>query len=209
MSPHKTSAITLTPPKSTPHALSKPSPTESNKKRKKKEDHLIATETGPDDTGTGFKRSTKRAKLALHDNDSAFSALVTKSKPEKREKTKGDKDPMPEVIETKGEKRVAKGKKSKKKQTNKPVVSEDEGEGDDEEVDDKNQNPSSSDSEEDGGEYVPPVHESLAGGPGANSAPPSKKSRKYVPPDETPGQRDSRTIFVGNVPSQVMTTKVS
>jgi nucleolar protein 12 len=31
---------------------------------------------------------------------------------------------------------------------------------------------------------------------------------KYTPPDETPAQRDSRTIFIGNLPLEVVQKKV-
>jgi nucleolar protein 12 len=42
----------------------------------------------------------------------------------------------------------------------------------------------------------PPVHESLV----QQSEKPARK-RKFVPGDETPGQRDARTIFIGNLPA--------
>ena len=192
MSAHKTSASTLAPPKA---------PTSSTKKRKK--DLVIATEKEPADASTGPKRSTKKAKLGLYDGSDAGSTPAMKPKAEKKKKTK---ELIPEVVKSKGksaEKEALIDKKGKIKQAAEPVVSG----GEDEE--DSEQNPSSSDTEEDDGEYVPPVHESLAGAAALNSTSLSKKSKKYVPPDETPDQRDSRTIFVGNVPPQVMTTKVS
>lgn len=210
MSAHKTSASALAPPKPTFHTLPEPSPTSSTKKRKKKDDLVIPTETDADDTSAGFKRSTKKAKLGFHGESDVSSTLVTRHKPEKEKKTKGERDPIPEVVKTKGksgEKEPEKDKKVKKKQTVEPVVSE--GEGGAKAVEDKGQNPSSSDSEEGEGEYVPPVHEALARASRPDSTSSSKKDKKYVPPDETPDLRDSRTIFVGNVPSQVMTTKVS
>ena len=105
------------------------------------------------------------------------------------------------------EKEAARDKKGKKARAVKSVLSESE--DGDEAVEDSEQNSSSSDPGEDDGEYVPPVHESLARVAGPDSASSSKKSRKYVPSDETPDQRELRTIFVGNVPSRVMTTKVS
>ncbi|KAF9648173.1 hypothetical protein BDM02DRAFT_3096934 [Thelephora ganbajun] len=108
---------------------------------------------------------------------------------------------MPEVVKTKGKSKNEKGEK----QVTEPVVSEDEVE--DEPVEDSEQSLSSSGSEEEDDEYAPSVHESLARASRPSSTPSSKKSKKYAPPDETPDQRDSRTIFIGNVPSRVMTTK--
>ena len=193
LSVHKTSAS----------ALAQPKPI---KKRKKQEDLVITTEAKPDDASAGSKRSTKRAKLGLHDGGDVSSTPVIKLKPEKKKKTK---DLVPEVVKPKrksGEKEGVIDKKGKKKAAE-PVVSKD-GDGD-EAVEDSEQNPSSSDSGEDDGDYVPPVHESVAGATAPNSTSSSKKNKKYVPPDETPEQRDSRTIFIGNVPSQVMAAKVS
>jgi len=204
LSAHKTSASALAPPKPTFHTLQETSPTSSIKKRKKKDDLVFATEANADGTGAGFKRSTKKAKLGFHDKSDVSSTLVTRHKAEKKKKTKGEKDPMPEVVNTKG-KSGEKYTKGKKKHPVEPVVSE----GEDEAVEDKEQNQSSSDSEEGEGEYVPPVHESLARASRPDSTSSPKKSKKYVPSDETSDQRDSRTIFVGNVPSQVMTAKVS
>ena len=132
---------------------------------------------------------------------------MAKLEPEKKKRTKGDNVLMSEVIETKGKSRETEAvtnKNGKRKRITEPVVSEE-----DETVEDGEQNSPSSDSEEDENEYVPPAHESLTRAAGPDSAPSSKKDKKYAPPGETPAQRDSRTIFVGNVPSQVMTTKVS
>lgn len=200
MSAHKTSTSTLAPPKFTTHALAKQAPTSSTKKRKK--DLVIATEKEPDDASAGPKRSTKKAKLGLYDSSNAGSTSAMKLKTEKKK----TKELMPEVVKTKGksaEKEAVIDKKGMNKQAPEPVVSGGENEEDSE------QNPSSSDAEEDDDEYVPPVHESLATAAAPDSTPSSKKNKKYVPPDETPDQRDLRTIFVGNVPSQVMTAKVS
>lgn len=206
MSTHKTSASALASLKPTSHVLPEPLPGSSTKKRKKKEDLVNTTDTDPDD---GSKRSTKKAKTGFHDGSDVSSTPVTKLKPEKKRKTKGDKDPMLEAVKVKRkseEKEAARDKKGKKKRVVKPVLSESEDQ--DEAAEGSEQNSSSSDPGEDDGEYVPPVHESLARAAGPNSASSSKKSRKYAPSDETPDQRDSRTIFVGNVPSRVMTTKV-
>jgi len=198
LSAHKTSTSALAPPKFTTHALAKQAPTSSTKKRKK--DLVIATEKEPDDASAGPKRSTKKAKLGLYDGNDAGSTSAMKLKTEKKKKTK---ELMPEAKGKSAEKEAVIDKKGKNKQASKPVASGGENEEDSE------QNPSSSDSEDDDGEYVPPVHESLATAAAPDSTPSSKKNKKYVPPGETPDQRDSRTIFVGNVPSQVMTTKVS
>lgn len=209
MSAHKTPASALAPPKHTSHTLLEQSPRSSIKKRKKKEDLVIATETDPDDTSAGFKRSTKKAKVGFHDDNDVDSSLVTKLKSEKKKKTKGGRGPSSEAVKPKGksgEKEAVKEKKGKQKQAE-PVISE--GEDQDNAVGGNEQNSSSSDSEQDDSEYIPPVHESLARAPGPDSTSSSKKNKKHVPPDETPDQRDSRTIFVGNVPSQVMNTKAS
>ena len=198
------------PPNPASRVLPEPPQTSGIKKRKKKDDLVIATETDPDDTSAGLNRSTKRAKLVFYDGADVDSTPVVKPKPEKKKKTKGDKDPVFEVTKTKGkseETEAVKDKNGKRKQAAEPLVPEDD-EGS-EAVEDSEQNSPSSDSEEDDNEYIPPVHESLAGAAGPDSASSSKKNKKYAPADETPAQRDSRTIFVGNVSSQVMTTKVS
>lgn len=209
LSTHKTSANTLAQPKPTSRVIPELPSASGTKKRKKKEDLVITTDTDPGNASAGPKRFTKKAKLEFHDGNNLCPTPVTKLKPEKKKKTKGDKDLMPEVVKTGGKpgEEAVKDRKGKKKQVTESVLPGDEEEN--EMVEDSKQNPSSSDSEEDDGEYVPPLHESLAGTAGPDSASSSKKSKKYVPPEETPGQRDSRTIFVGNVPSQVMTTKVS
>lgn len=56
-----------------------------------------------------------------------------------------------------------------------------------------------------------PQHESLS-----QSKEKEKKSKhsavkkiKYVPEEETAGQRDARTIFVGNLPAQIAKSRVS
>lgn len=204
MSVHKTSTSAPEPPK---HALLKPPPTPSGKKRKK-DVPVIGPNTDPDDTSAEFKPSTKKAKLGPHDDTDAGSALVTKLELGKKKRTKGDKDISPKAVKTKGKsggKEATMAKRGKKRAAE-PVVNEDEdGDG---ATEDSERGPSLSGSDEDDDKYVPPVHESLAGA-ASGSVPPSKKNGKYVPPDETPDQRDSRTIFVGNVSSRVMTTKVS
>ena len=66
----------------------------------------------------------------------------------------------------------------------------------------------SSDSEEDEDESFGPstiVHESLQKSK-EKSRKPAKK--KYVPPDETPEQRDFRTVFVGNLSVEVVKKRV-
>ena len=154
----------------------------------------------------GFELPTKKVKLGSHEGGTGSSS-VTKPKQEKK-KTRGENDPVLEAVKAKGKSRdKGAGKdKGKKKRTIETAVSEDE---DEVETVENNEQTPSSDSEEDNSQYVPPVHESLARAAGLDSPSSSKKNRKYIPPDETPDQRDSRTIFVGNVPSQVMTTKVS
>lgn len=62
------------------------------------------------------------------------------------------------------------------------------------------------DEESDESESAPlPIHESLLRQ--ATQAP--RAAKKYVPADETKEQRDARTIFIGNLPSQVVKLKVS
>jgi nucleolar protein 12 len=170
---------------------------------------LTAPDTETDDTSAGVKRSAKKVKIKSNGDSNVGSTPGVKPKSEKKKKTKGEKGHVSEVDKAKGtsgEKEAGRDRKGKKKHTAEPVFSE--GEDGDKVVPDNEQNPSSSDSD-DGERYVPPVHESLATAPGPAPGPSSKKAKKYVPPDETPEQRDSRTIFVGNVPSQVMTAKVS
>ena len=203
---HKTSTTALASRKLTSNVPLEPSPTSSTKKRKKKEDPLTSVETDLDDASAGSKRSTKKAKLVSHHDSSVGSTPVTTSKLGKR-KTKGERDPIPEAVKKKGKSEEEAGK-DKRGNKQAPVITASDDEDGDETVEDGEQS-SSSDSEEDDGEYVPPVHESLAGTSGPDAAPSSKKNKKYVPPDETPDQRDSRTIFVGNVPSQIMAAKVS
>ena len=204
---YKTSATALAPRKITSNVPPEPSPTSSTKKRKKKEDPLTSVETDLDDASAGSKRSTKKAKLVSHHDSSVGSTPVTTSKLGKR-KTKGERDPIPEAVKKKGKSEEKEAGKDKRGNKQAPVITASDDEDGDETVEDGEQS-SSSDSEEDDGEYVPPVHESLAGTSGPDSTPSSKKNKKYVPPDETPDQRDSRTIFVGNVPSQIMAAKVS
>ena len=181
----------------------------STKKRKKKHDHSTQVETDHGDASAGLKRPAKKAKLGSRDDNGVGSTPVTK--PRLEGKTKGENGTTPEVVRTKRkprEKEANKDKRGKEKQTPETVTSE--GEGGDEAVGGSERGSSPPDSEEgDDGEYVPPVHESLAGLSDPDPVSSSKKGKKYVPPDETPDQRDLRTIFVGNVPSQVMVTKVS
>ena len=204
---HKTSATALASRKLTSNVPLDPSPTSSTKKRKKKEDPLTSVETDLDDASAGSKRSTKKAKLGSHHDSSVGSTPVATSKLGKR-KTKGERNPIPEAVKKKGKSEEKEAGKDKRGNKQAPVITASDDEDGDETVEDSEQS-SSSDSEEDDDEYVPPVHESLAGTSGPDSAPSSKKNKKYVPPDETPDQRDSRTIFVGNVPSQIMAAKVS
>ena len=49
------------------------------------------------------------------------------------------------------------------------------------------------------------VHESVAV---AGKAKSSSGKIKFIPPEETREQRDSRTVFVGNVPVEVVTSRV-
>ncbi|THU91285.1 hypothetical protein K435DRAFT_863536 [Dendrothele bispora CBS 962.96] len=80
------------------------------------------------------------------------------------------------------------------------------------EVEDENENRMEVDGEEDDGEEdvdaPPPQHESLSSKKGKERAK-SKRKGKYVPPGETPDQRDARTIFVGNLSLEVAQKKAS
>lgn len=195
---HKTPASALAPSKSTSRALSEPSLTSSIKKRKKKEDPLIVTETD-----AGSRWSPKKSKLGSHaGSDVRLTPVAEKKKP------KGINNPTSEAVKTKdvSKEKKRKDEQGKKKQAAKPTVSGNEGEGEAVEASKRGQLPFASEGED--SECIPPAHESLAGTSRPDSTSPSKKSKKYVPPDETSDQRDSRTIFVGNVPLQVMTTKV-
>jgi nucleolar protein 12 len=53
-----------------------------------------------------------------------------------------------------------------------------------------------------------PVHESLLEGSKSRQKPTSTRKTKYVPDDETKEQRDRRSIFIGNVPSEVAKNRV-
>lgn len=53
-----------------------------------------------------------------------------------------------------------------------------------------------------------PVHESLLEGSKSRSKPTSTRKTKYVPDGETKEQRDRRSIFIGNVPSEVAKNRV-
>ena len=57
-----------------------------------------------------------------------------------------------------------------------------------------------------GGEDL--VHESLQHASSKTKRNPAS-SKKYTPPDETPSDRDRRTVFVGNLPIEVVQKKVS
>jgi hypothetical protein len=93
-------------------------------------------------------------------------------------------------------------KKTKKK---KDALAEDDSES----VAEDGPGRASSDSEEDEDEPFDPstiVHESLQKSKEKSRKPVSKK--KYVPPDETPEQRDFRTVFVGNLSVEVVKKRV-
>lgn len=52
----------------------------------------------------------------------------------------------------------------------------------------------------------PPKHETHADSRTRTKK--KSKKMKYVPPDETPAQRDARTVFIGNVPIDVVKSRV-
>ena len=54
----------------------------------------------------------------------------------------------------------------------------------------------------------PPMHETHASDSATKVRSKSRKKTKFSPPDETPAQRDARTIFVGNIPIDVAKSKV-
>jgi hypothetical protein len=199
---HQTSASVLASSKPASHALSEPSSTSSIKKRKKTDDTLIATETDPD---SGSRRSTKKPNLRSHGGSDVRSTPVVELKSEGKNKTKGDTNLTSETVKAKDtpKENKRKDKKGKKKPAAEPAVFEGE-DGGDEPAETSKRDHSSPQEDE----YIPPTHEFLAGASRPNSTPSLKKSKKHVPPDESPEQRDSRTVFVGNVPFQVMTTKV-
>jgi nucleolar protein 12 len=95
---------------------------------------------------------------------------------------------------------------------------EDEGEEEDEDEneDEGNVAQESSNSEngsrgvQDSDSEVDMLHETLSGAVKKKRAPSSaNKSKKYTPAEETPDQRDQRTIFVGNLSVQVAQKRVS
>jgi len=55
---------------------------------------------------------------------------------------------------------------------------------------------------------APPQHESLAAKTSRKNDRTPKNKAKYVPPEETKEQRDERTIFMGNLPTEVAKSKV-
>lgn len=63
-------------------------------------------------------------------------------------------------------------------------------------------------SDSDDPDAPPPVHESLLPKKEKRDRGRKKDKVRYVPPGETREQRDSRTIFVGNVPVEVVKSKV-
>ncbi|KZV67201.1 hypothetical protein PENSPDRAFT_736696 [Peniophora sp. CONT] len=64
-----------------------------------------------------------------------------------------------------------------------------------------------SDSEDSDADAPPPVHESLLNKKEKRDRGRKKDKVRYVPPGETREQRDSRTVFVGNVPVEVVKSK--
>lgn len=64
--------------------------------------------------------------------------------------------------------------------------------------------------DKDDGDDAPPQHESLASTSTTKRVRervPKSKS-KYTPPDETKEQRDARTIFIGNLPVEIIKSQV-
>ena len=57
------------------------------------------------------------------------------------------------------------------------------------------------DDDDDEGDPTTLVHESV-------KKLPTKRKGKYIPPDETSSQRDSRTVFIGNLPAEIAQKKV-
>ncbi|KXN80838.1 Nucleolar protein 12 [Leucoagaricus sp. SymC.cos] len=59
------------------------------------------------------------------------------------------------------------------------------------------------DQDQDDNEAEDLVHESLKGKKAKSRSKSRTKKQKYVPPDETPAQRDQRTVFIGNLALEV------
>lgn len=59
----------------------------------------------------------------------------------------------------------------------------------------------SEEDDDDEGDPATLVHESV-------KKLPTKRKGKYIPPDETSSQRDSRTVFIGNLPAEIAQKKV-
>ncbi|KZV88273.1 hypothetical protein EXIGLDRAFT_839379 [Exidia glandulosa HHB12029] len=69
----------------------------------------------------------------------------------------------------------------------------------------------SEDSEDDAADAPPPKHISLLGAEAEAEATGSRKKKKtaFTPADETPAQRDARTVFIGNLPIDVAKSKAA
>ena len=61
---------------------------------------------------------------------------------------------------------------------------------------------------DDDADAPPPTHESLLPSAKRVRVKSTKKKTKVVPEDETPAQRDARTLFVGGLPVEVAEKKV-
>lgn len=144
------------------------------------------------------------------DNDATRDAEVKKTKKRVRTSDDVDMEEPPAFTPTQ--------KSEKSSTTRKPVLEEYSHADSDENSDledaylsskppttrPKQDDSDSSESSEPESDAEPIVHESLT----KRTRTPKTKPTKYAPPDETPAQRDARTIFVGNLSVQVASKRV-
>lgn len=128
--------------------------------------------------------------LISHESSAPEKSASTAASKALQKKPKARKQPEPESSEEDDE--DEEGAEEKADQS-------EEEEASTREVPDKSEDSGSDDE----GDPAKLVHETVSG---AKSHKPTK--RKIVPSDETPEQRDLRTIFVGNVPVDVVKSKV-
>ncbi|OJT09892.1 Nucleolar protein 12 [Trametes pubescens] len=160
-----------------------------------------ATPTTPSDRKRKVTEETPTGKTKKSKSDSAAAPSSSKSasKPEKKEKKKKHakvaSSSESEVDEDAKLQEQMHKKKSKKRVSPEPThAAEEEAES------------SKSDSSDEEGDPSKLVHESLLKGSQAKSQSRHGKA-KYVPAEESPEQRDARTIFVGNVAVDVTKSK--
>lgn len=157
----------------------------SGKMKQKHTSSTVNAEKQIEDASTG-KQDKKRKK----DVSTAKASSSTPTKAEKRKKTKAAR---PEVVlesdDDDDDVENAYNSKASKEISPPDTTTE-------------SAPPDSDEDEDDNAPYVPPAHE--ASNPSAStSATPKLKKTAHVPSSETPAQRDTRTLFIGNAPIAV------